>query len=268
MGALVSAVLAQYVAGPLITPFLVLLVLLVIALVGTLALPEPVTRAAKVRFRPSPPRLPASVRRPFAVAALGVLASWSVGGVYLALGPALAADLLHSGNHLAGGAAVLALTIPAALSQLAAHRVDPRRAASWGALALAVGLALTVASLSTGSAALFLATSVITGAGFGVAFLGALRSLTAAIPETHRAEVMSAFYVVAYGSLAVPAIAAGIVAPSLGLQSTFEIFAGVVALVALAVAVAAARTRPQREPTSVDTTLSGSRNASAGVAAR
>lgn len=268
LGALVSAVLAQYVAGPLITPFLVLLVLLVIALLGTLALPEPVTRAAKVRFRPSPPRLPPSVRRPFAVAALGVLASWSVGGVYLALGPALAAELLHSGNHLAGGAAVLALTIPAALAQLAAHRVDARRAASWGALALAIGLALTVASLSTGSAALFLATSVITGAGFGIAFLGALRSLTAAIPETHRAEVMSAFYVVAYGSLAVPAIAAGIVAPSLGLQSTFEVFAGIVALVALTVAVAAARTRPQREPTSADKTLSGSRKASAGVAAR
>ena len=51
-----------------------------------------------------------------------------------------------------------------------------------GALALAVGMALTVASLSTGSAALFLAASVVTGAGFGVAFLGALRSLTAVDP--------------------------------------------------------------------------------------
>jgi MFS family permease len=246
----------------------VLLVLLVIALLGTLALPEPVTRSGALRFRPSVPRLPATVRRPFALAALGVLASWSVGGVYLALGPALAAELLDSGNHLAGGTAVVALTLPAALSQLAAHRMDPRRAASWGALALAVGLALTVASLSTGSAAFFLTSSVITGAGFGVAFLGALRSLTAAIPEQHRAEVMSAFYVVAYGSLAVPAIGAGIVAPSLGLQSTFEIFAGAVALIALAVAVAAARTRRQAERSSVETTLSGSRNASAGVAAR
>ena len=267
LGALVSAFLAQYVAGPLVAPFLVLGVLLVIGLVGTLGLPEPVTRSGPARFRPSAPRLPASVRRPFAVASLGVLASWSVGGVYLALGPALAAELLHSSNHLAGGTAVVALTIPAAVSQLLAHRVDPRRAATWGALALAIGLAITVASLSTGSAAFFLAASVITGAGFGVAFLGALRSLTAAIPETHRAEVMSAFYIVAYGSLAVPAIGAGIVAPSLGLQSTFELFAGAVALIALAVAVAAGRAKPQ-EAASVETTLSGSRNASAGVAAR
>src|SRR3954453_844781 len=64
LGALVSAFLAQYVAGPLGAPFVVLLVLLVLALLGTLALPEPVVRSARVRFRPSRPRLPATGRRP------------------------------------------------------------------------------------------------------------------------------------------------------------------------------------------------------------
>ena len=48
------------------------------------------------------------------------------------------------------------------------------------------------------SGALFLAGGVVGGAGFGVAFLGALRALSAAIPPEHRAGVMSAFYVVAY----------------------------------------------------------------------
>jgi MFS family permease len=267
-GALVSAVLAEFVAGPLVTPYVVLLVLLVVTLIGALALPEPITRSGPLRIRPQVPRIPSAIRRPFAVAALGVLASWSVGGVYLALGPALAADLLDSGNHLAGGAAVLALTLPGALSQLAANRMDPRRAASVGAVILAAGMALIVASLSAASAGFFLAATVVTGAGFGVAFLGALRSLTAVLPEQHRAEVMSAFYVVAYGSLAVPAIAAGLVVPSLGLESTFEVFAALVGVIALAVAVAAARARPQPAPASVETTLSGSRNASAGVAAR
>ena len=62
------------------------------------------------------------------------------------------------------------------------------------------------------------------GGGFGVAFLGALRALSVAIPPEHRAAVMSAFYIVAYASISVPAILAGVGGDALGLQSTFEIF--------------------------------------------
>ena len=88
---------------------------------------------------------------------------------------------------------------------------------------------------------------MIGGAGFGVAFLGALRALSVAIPHEHRAEVMSAFYVVAYASLSLPAVLAGVVVTALGLQSTFEIFGSVVAALALAVAFEAWRTRPRAE---------------------
>ena len=55
---------------------------------------------------------------------------------------------------------------------------------------------------------------------------------------------MSAFYVVAYASLSVPAVLAGLVVTHLGLTSTFEIFGSVVAGIALVVAFEAWRTRP------------------------
>ena len=55
---------------------------------------------------------------------------------------------------------------------------------------------------------------------------------------------MSAFYVVAYASLSVPAILAGVVVTPLGLQTTFEIFGSVVAALALVVAFEAWRQRP------------------------
>src|SRR5436305_932765 len=98
-------------------------------------------------------------RRPVlaaSLAGLAVLSSWSIGGLYLALGPSLVTELLHTRNHLAGGAAVLALTLPAAVSQLVWHRLEPRRAAAIGSAVLGAGMALTGASLSTGSAELFL----------------------------------------------------------------------------------------------------------------
>ena len=56
---------------------------------------------------------------------------------------------------------------------------------------------------------------------------------------------MSAFYVVAYASLSLPAIAAGLLVTPLGLRPTFEIFGSVIAALALVVAFEAWRTRPR-----------------------
>ena len=104
---------------------------------------------------------------------------------------------------------------------------------------------LIVLSAASDSRALYWAGAVVGGGGFGVAFLGALRALSAAIPPEHRAAVMSAFYIVAYASLSVPAIIAGRVVTPLGLEATFEIFGSVIAGLALVVAVEAWRTRPR-----------------------
>lgn len=109
-----------------------------------------------------------------------------------------------------------------------------------------------VAATAAGSGALFLAGSVVGGAGFGVAFLGGLRALSGVISPEHRGSVMSAFYIVAYASLSVPAILAGALVTPLGLQPTFEIFGSLIAIVALVVALLAWRTRPRpRDPAAV-----------------
>jgi MFS family permease len=115
-------------------------------------------------------------------------------------------------------------------------------------VALAAGTLAIVVATATDSGAAYLAGSVVAGLGFGLAFLGGLRALTAAIPPAHRAEVMSAFYVVAYASLSVPAVLAGIVVEHLGLERTFETFGVVVAAIALVVAFEAWRTRPRPTP--------------------
>jgi hypothetical protein len=50
---------------------------------------------------------------------------------------------------------------------------------------------------------------------------------------------MPAFYVVAYATLSLPAIAGGVIVGSPGLLTTFELFGSVVAVLALAVALRA-----------------------------
>jgi MFS family permease len=103
-----------------------------------------------------------------------------------------------------------------------------------------------VTAAATGSSPAFVAGAILGGLGFGIAFLGGLRALVATIPPEHRAATMSAFFVVAYASLSLPAVLAGVAVTHLGLDTTFETFGGIVAAIALVVAALAWRTRPAR----------------------
>ncbi len=241
VGALLSSALVQYLPAPRVVPFVVVaaLIALLIALVGVM--PEPVAREGRVVLRPQRPGIPRQTRGPFALAALGVIGSWSIAGVYLALGPALAGHLLQTHNELAGGAAAAALMGAGALAQLTGRNLPNRTLTVAGSTLVALGMALTATAVALGSAPFFLAASALAGVGFGLAFMGSLRHLSAAIPPDRRAEVMSAFYVVGYLSLALPAVAAGIVAGTVGLSGTFEIFSAAVVVIALLVAAGGRR---------------------------
>jgi predicted MFS family arabinose efflux permease len=248
LGVLVSALLVELLPAPRVLPYVALFVLFAIALAGVVRMPEPVAGRSRPRLTPQRPGVPAVVRRPFALAALAVLSSWSVAGLFLSLGPQLSASVFHTSDHLVAGLGIVALAASGAASQVLFGRTAPWLSATLGSIALATGLLLIVLSAATGSADVYVAGAVVGGGGFGVAFLGGLRVLSAAIPPAHRAEVMSAFYVVAYASLSLPAIAAGVLVTPLGLEATFEVFGSAIAALALVVAALAWRTRPAPAP--------------------
>jgi predicted MFS family arabinose efflux permease len=245
LGALVSSALVQLLPAPRLLPYVLLLVLFAVALVGVLLMPEPVASRSQLRLTPQRPHVPASVRGPFVVAVLAVTSAYSIGGLFFALGPQLAGQVFETGNHVVTGISLFLLTGVGALAQLAYGRRAAWLAVAIGSVALAAGVALIALSASEDSAAPLLIGSVIGGAGFGLAFLGALRNLSAAIPPDQRAGVMSAFFVAGYTSLSVPAVLAGLAVRPLGLESTFGIFGTLVAALALVVALQAWRTRPR-----------------------
>jgi MFS family permease len=246
LGFLVSSALVQLGSAPRVLPYVVLLVLFAAAFAGAYWMPEPVRERSSFRLTPQRPSVPPGIRHPFLLASLAVIASWSLGGLFFSLGPGLSAQLFRSSSVLVAGIGAVALALSGAFSQVIFHRTAPWIGAAAGSAALAAGTMLIVAAAVTGSGAAYLAGSVVAGAGFGVAFLGGLRQLVGVIPHQHRAAVMSAFYVVAYASLSVPAVVAGLVVTHLGLHVTFETFGSIVAAVALAMAVEAFRTGPGR----------------------
>ncbi len=247
LGVLMSAAFIELLPAPLLLPYVALFVLFAIAFIGALRMAEPVASRSRLRLRPQRPGVPATARHAFLLASLGVMSSWSIGGLFLALGPQLAGTLFHTNDHLVSGVNVFALAGPAALAQLAFRRTVPWAGAAAGSVVLAAGVMIIVFAASVDSGALFLTGAIVGGAGFGVAFLGALRVLSAAIPPEHRGAVMSAFYIVAYASLSLPAILAGVLVTPLGLLLTFEIFGSVAAALALVAACQAWRMRPRTE---------------------
>ena len=243
-GLLVSSALVQLGDAPSTLPYLVLFTLFAIAFAGAYLMPEPVAERRALRLTVARPRVPAAARHPFLLASLAVAASWSIGGLFFSLGPGLGVRLFDTTNVVLAGIGIVALAGSAAVAQVVFGRTRPWVGAAAGSAALAAGTVLIVASAAVGSSTLYVAGSVIGGVGFGIAFLGGLRSLVASIPPHERAAVLSAFYIVAYASLSIPAILAGVVVTHIGLTSTFEIFGSVVAAIALVVALEAWRTRP------------------------
>jgi predicted MFS family arabinose efflux permease len=243
LGVLVSAALVELLPAPRVLPYVVLLALYAITTAAVWLMPEPVAERSRPRLTPQRPNVPAAIRGPFTLAALGAVSSWSIAGLFLSLGPQLSAELFHTTNHLVTGVGVFALSGAAAAAQLAFGRTSPSAGAVGGSLALSAGMVLLVIATAAGSSLAYVAGALIGGGGFGVAFLSALRALTAVIPTEHRAAVLSAFYLVAYAALSIPAIAGGLLVGPLGLLPTFEVFGSLVAALALVTAFQASRTR-------------------------
>ncbi len=246
LGIFAASVIVATLPAPRVLPYVLLAILLVAAILAVLRLQDPLSPRAHERPRMTPqrPSVPAPTRRAFLLASLAVTSSWTINGLFLSLGPALVSRMLRTDSVLLTGLVVAALPAAASLSMVLFGKRAPWAGASGGSLALAAGMGLMVLAVASGSVPEFLVATLLSGCGFGVAFLGGLRSLSAAIPAEHRGAVMSAFYLVAYSALSLPAIGAGLLVSPLGLNATFEIFGAVIAVLAFVVAAEALRSRP------------------------
>ncbi|MFF4138518.1 hypothetical protein ACFY1B_45390 [Streptomyces mirabilis] len=88
--------------------------------------------------------------------------------------------------------------------------------------------------------------SVIAGLGVGLTFNGNLRAISAVTTAKSRSEVFSAVYVISYAALSLPALAAGLAAPSWGLETTGHLYVGFVGALSLGAALHAGRSRARR----------------------
>jgi hypothetical protein len=167
-------------------------------------------------------KLPRTVRGPVLAAAPVLFAVWALAGLYGALGPALVSTLTGSRSVVLGGLSLFLLAGVAAAAVTALRRTQPRTVMLTGILALALGVVVTLASLSLHSSssssssssspvatALFFGGTVISGIGFGSGFQGGIRTVVPLAAVHERSGVLSLLFVVSYLGMGVPAVAAG-----------------------------------------------------------
>jgi predicted MFS family arabinose efflux permease len=238
LGAVSSAVLVQYGPDPLHLIYWLMLIAFVLAGLGVALMAEPAQRRASLRLAPRVGVEPA-VRPAFAAALPSLIAGWGVGGFYLSLGPSLALQLAGSTNRVLGGLAIGLLAGVGAAAIVAVRSWQPRRAMVVGGVALVAGLVLTVVAVVLTSAVLFFAATAVTGIGFGVGWLGVLRSLVSLAAPTARGALIAAIYIVAYLAFALPAVAAGYGVTRVGLHQAALEYGVAICLLAVAGLVAA-----------------------------
>lgn len=237
LGALGASVLAQYAPAPTRFVWWLLLGAFILGIFAVLAMPEPGARrtGALSSLRPHV-SVPPEARGALAVAAPCLVAVWALAGFYLSLGPSLVAQQIHSHNLTWGGVLILLFTGLGAAGSVRLAKGEPSRVMLGGCLVLIAGTVVTFISIETGTPAVFLVGTAVSGLGFGPAFMGAYRAVVALAVPDDRAGLITVVYVVSYLATGIPAVIGGIATSRYGLSRTALVYSLVVAALA-AVAV-------------------------------
>lgn len=239
VGALAAGALVEYGPGP--TSLIYLLVLAGLAGAAVVAWRMPETGSprpgALASLRPRlgvPPRLRADILALVPI----LIASWSLGGLYLSLGPSVAAQIFDLPNHVVGGLVVTLLCGTGAVVIYRLRAWDLSRALMLSAIFLAAGLALTLAGLVAETVVLAGLGTLVAGVGFGASARGTFGTIASiALPE-ERGGLFAVFYVISYLAFSLPALAAGLASTEAGLRPTAIVYAVAALVLSLLAALA------------------------------
>ena len=127
---------------------------------------------------------------------------------------------------------------------------DPRarRISVFGAVSLGAGTVLSLAALAVPTLPGYLASVAVVGAGFGTAFMGAMRTLLPHVDPGQRATVMAVIYTISYLAMSVPVVLAGFLVPALTLPGAAAVLGGVVVLLSITATLTHLRTPTELTP--------------------
>ncbi|MCU1494092.1 MAG: putative arabinose efflux permease, family [Acidimicrobiaceae bacterium] len=243
VGPLAAGLLAQFAPSPLRLPFIIFAVVLGVLAVAIAASPETAARVGEsVKYRPQRIAVPRAKRGIFFAATTAGVASFAVFGVFNSLVPSFLAGMLHNSSHAMAGAVAFAAFAAGAVAQISQVRVANLSLLRRSVPTIALGLALLAIGMWTADLPLFVIGGIVSGAGGGMVFKGALVAAASTAPPESRAEVLAGFFLGAYVGLSVPVIGLGIATHYFPARNVMLVFV-VVAALSIAASVRAVLSR-------------------------
>ncbi|MGW2230368.1 MFS transporter [Streptomyces formicae] len=248
LGALGSGVLVEFGPAPTRLVYALLLGAMVLAAVVTALLPETSPRrpGAVASLRPRA-ALPAHLRADIVPVVPAMIAGWALAGLFLSLGPSVAAQLLGLHSRLVGGVVV---TLLAGTGALAVAVLRSRPAPSLLAPASALlGLGVLAALAGTTADLVWLAAlgTVVAGVGLGASVLATFGTFARIAGPHERSAVFVSANIICYLGNSLPAVLGGIAVTTLGLRTATEIYAlTIVVIISMAFLLRLNQLRAQR----------------------
>jgi hypothetical protein len=240
IGPLVAGCLAQWVSRPLVVPYVLVVALGVIALVGLARAPE--TGLARGSTGTQTAARSPTARIPVPAAA-ATLAAFSANGLFAGLSGLFLATTLGHPSHALAGVTLFLVFAAGVAAQLATTRLEASRVLAIGTISMLTGLValVTAVRLSSPSLPLFLISGLLIGGGAGAVFKGTTGLVLGAAAPKDRLALTSQLLITLFVGLSIPVIGAG-VALTKGVSAPDTVL-GFAIVVALGVAGAGALVR-------------------------
>lgn len=236
LGALGCGALVEF--GPSPTRFVYALLLAAMAAAALVVALMPETSGhrpgALASLRPTL-GVPARLRADVVPVVPVMIASWALSGLYLSLGPSVAAGMFGLRNHLVGGFVVTLLCGIGAVTAFLLRTRPATQLLAPAAALLGLGTLISLLGVTSGLVALAGVGTVVAGVGFGAAALATFGTFARIAAPHERGALFAVAFVLSYLAFSVPAVLAGFAGTAFGLRVTTEVYAlGVVVLTAAA----------------------------------
>lgn len=234
VGIFLTCSILQFSAQPLQLVFEFLCLLLVCELILSFFTPEIAQKrsGALASLKPNMAIPPQTKSALLSISPINI-ALWMVSGFFLSLMPSLLAKIFHTSSSWLNGIMFIALALSGAAGILTLRKSTNYRILLTGTLSIAIGSTILFLAINLTNAIVLFLGSIITGVGFGTAFMGAIRTvMPLALPE-ERAGLMAAFFVESYLAFSIPAILAGYFVGKIGLMSTANSYICFIVLLSL-----------------------------------
>jgi MFS family permease len=250
LGPLLGGIVGQWVAYPLVSAYLPVLALGVVALcalftqVPSINVAAPQAAKSAHWLKSCLPRLTWPERSNSGVF---ILICWfpfvafGVFGLYASMAPLFLEKMVAWHGPIVGGAAIALILFASASMQIVCGRLRIHVNGMWGMLALALSNALMIINLHAGSSIVFAAGVLLTAVGHGMVMLAGASMVSRLAGPYNRAGMFATFWVAGYIGSIGPLMGMGWIADHWGISTAVTIFCSSIILIALVQAVFTAR---------------------------